>query len=136
MTPTPIPPDQRDRLRALSAKLLGLHKLLLDAQRASYEHEHGPVGSTGQFLGLVLEHPEFAWLRQLSGLIVEIDEITATRSKAGTEEASAALDRAQLLLIPAESGTDFQTHYSQAMDKSPEIRAAHEEIISQWERTN
>ncbi len=46
--------------------LLDLHKSLLDAQRIRYERDHGRISTSGEFLGLVLEHPAFAWLRTLS----------------------------------------------------------------------
>ena len=54
--------------------LLDLHKALLDAQRIRYEREHGRIGTANEFLGLVLEHPAFAWLRTLSALIARLDE--------------------------------------------------------------
>ena len=53
--------------------LLDLHKALLDAQQIRYEREHGRVRSSGELLGLVLEHPAFAWLRSLSALIARLD---------------------------------------------------------------
>ncbi len=58
----------------LRHSLLDLHKALLDAQRIRYEREHGRISTSGEFLGLVLEHPVFAWLRTLSALIARIDE--------------------------------------------------------------
>ena len=33
-----------------------------------------PIQTTQQHLQLLMEHPSFAWLRPLSGLIVRIDE--------------------------------------------------------------
>ena len=54
--------------------LLDLHKSLLDAQRIRYEREHGRISTSGEFLGIVLEHPAFAWLRTLSALIARFDE--------------------------------------------------------------
>ena len=78
-------PEQREPLDALSRLLLDFHKVLLDWERANYEAKQGRIGSPGEFLGLVLDHAQFAWLRQLSGLIVEIDEALAPRSKAGAE---------------------------------------------------
>ena len=58
----------------LRHSLLDLHKALLDAQRIGYEKEHGRISTRGEFLGLVLEHQAFAWLRTLSALIARIDE--------------------------------------------------------------
>ncbi len=66
-----ITPQFVDELRIT---LLDLHKSLLDAQRIRYERDHGRISTSGEFLGLVLEHPAFAWLRTLSALIARIDE--------------------------------------------------------------
>jgi hypothetical protein len=68
-----LPPGFIDDLRH---SVLALHKALLDAQRIRYEREHGRISTSGEFLGLVLEHPSFAWLRTLSALIARIDEWT------------------------------------------------------------
>lgn len=54
--------------------LLKLHKTLLDHERRIYEGINGPMNSA-QFLNVLLEDPDFAWLRKFSTLIVEIDEM-------------------------------------------------------------
>ena len=54
-------------------KMLRLHKVLMDWDRATYEKEHGAV-SPGKFLEMLLGDERFAWLRVLSTLIVRIDE--------------------------------------------------------------
>ncbi|MDB4942203.1 MAG: uncharacterized protein JWP97_1737 [Labilithrix sp.] len=66
----PAPDLERD----LHASLLDLHKHLLDVTRARYEKDHGPVGSPGEYLQLVIGHDSFAWLRPLSMLLVELDD--------------------------------------------------------------
>ena len=94
-------PEQREPLDALSRLLLDFHKVLLDWERANYEAKQGRIGSPGEFLGLVLDHAQFAWLRQLSGLIVEIDEALAPRSKAGAEMPDLLLAQCRRLLCEA-----------------------------------
>src|SRR5687768_11229297 len=59
----------------LSKALLHLHKALLDGERAAYERLHGPICSNGAFLQLVLGHPSFAWLRDLSRSMARLDEL-------------------------------------------------------------
>jgi hypothetical protein len=59
---------------AVRHALLDLHRALLDAQRIRYERDHGRIETSGEFLGLVLEHPAFEWLRELSALIAQLDE--------------------------------------------------------------
>ncbi len=128
MTPEPISSEQRESLRRLSAHLLQTHKLLLDLERVRYEQMHGPITSTGEFLNLVLSHAQFEWLRQLSGLIVELDEITAPRSKAGAEEAASAISQVRELMMPNEMGGDFQRNYWRSIQDSPDVVFAHREM--------
>ena len=73
------------QLKTLRDRLLSLHKTLLDADRAAYERSYGPVGSSGEWLQLVLGHEYFAWLRPFSGLIVRIDEWLASDDHADEE---------------------------------------------------
>ncbi len=54
--------------------LLGLHKTLLDSERASYERDIARISSSGELLRLVLYDPWFAWLHELSEFVVLIDE--------------------------------------------------------------
>ncbi len=62
------------RLKEARLRLLRLHKLLVDKERASFERENGQV-SSGMFLNLLLNDKNFAWLKNFSTLIVEIDEM-------------------------------------------------------------
>jgi hypothetical protein len=119
-------PEQREPLDALSRRMLDFHKVLLDWERANYEAEHGRIGSPGEFLGLVLDHAQFAWLQQLSGLIVEIDEALAPRSQAGAEMGDLLLAQARRLL--SEDGA-FQSHLSEALADSAEAARMHAELV-------
>src|SRR6266516_4237036 len=60
----------RPRLTALRNGLLGLHKSLMDSERAAYERDVARITSAGQYLGLVLNDPWFQWLRDLSQFVV------------------------------------------------------------------
>jgi hypothetical protein len=69
-----MPGPARERLTRLRNGLLRLHKSLLDSERAAYERDVARITSTGQYLGLVLNDPWFAWLHELSQFIVLVDE--------------------------------------------------------------
>src|SRR5438105_10125092 len=78
--------DDRERLRDLSRRLLLLHKVLLERERDAYEQRHGAIPS-GALLRLVLDDDAFAWLRSLSGLIAEIDELVDADEPVAKESA-------------------------------------------------
>ena len=127
----PIPSSQRQVLRQMSTRLLGLHKILLDQERARYEQSNGPISSTGEYLNLVLGHEQFEWLRKISGVIVQIDELLGPRSKSGSEDADAVERAVRDLLVPDERGNPFQRLYWEALQRSPEALTTHGEILAQ-----
>src|SRR6267143_5812349 len=69
-----LPEPEISRLRDLRLRLLHLHKSLLELERVNFEKTFGRVDS-GELLQLVINHPQFAWLRIISALVVEIDEM-------------------------------------------------------------
>jgi hypothetical protein len=76
----------------------------------------------------VIGDPWFAWLQRLSGLIVRIDEMTATEAKATDADAKALFDQIDRLLIPSETGADFARRYFEAMQRQPAVVLAHGEV--------
>jgi hypothetical protein len=117
--------EQRTNLQAIRLRLLELHKVLLDHVRAAYERENGMIGSPGEYLQLVLNHEQFAWLRTLSGLIVEFDELVSPRTKTGPEDAAALVTSTRGFLVLNENGTDYQQKYWAAIQESPDVVIAH-----------
>jgi hypothetical protein len=121
MSPQPLSAESRDLLSQLRNLLLDQHKLLLDRERAEYEKQNGPIDGPGPFLALALEHPDFAWLKQISTLVIEIDEALSRRSKADAPAADAIMAQARGMLRPREQGNDFQARYYHALKNSPDI---------------
>jgi hypothetical protein len=121
MLPQPITPHSRELLGNLSRLLIEQHKLLLDLERAEYEKTHGPIAGPGPFLALVLGDPHFAWLKELSSLVVAIDEALSRRSKAEQPLADALIAQARQMMKPREHGSDFQARYYKAVQESPDI---------------
>jgi len=69
----------------------------------------------------VINDPHFTWLRQISTLVVEIDEALSRRSKAGQEEADRLTAQARETMRPRKEGTGFQARYYDALQESPDI---------------
>jgi hypothetical protein len=117
----PITDESKELLTRLRNLLLEQHKLLLDRERVNYENENGPIGGPGQFLTLVLGDPHFLWLKEISTMVVEIDEAISRRSKAEQPVADALLEQARNVMRPREMGSDFQMRYYAAVQESPDI---------------
>jgi catechol 2,3-dioxygenase len=124
----PMTGETRARLADLRTRLLALHKTLLDDAKIAYEMDRGRIPSTGALLQLVIGDPWFAWLQQLSGLIVRIDEMTATEARATEADARALFDQVDRLLIPSETGAEFARRYFEALQRQPAVVLAHGDV--------
>jgi hypothetical protein len=60
----------RAALRGLASGARKLHKAMLDVETQYF----GAVGGVLEHLQLVTNHPHFAWLLKLSGIMAELDE--------------------------------------------------------------
>ena len=115
----------RRLLTGLRQILLVHHKTLLDSERARYDHDVQRIQSSGQLLNLVLHDPFFAWLHELSELIVLIDETLDAAEPASAADAARLLAQARTLLTPAESGDGFRRQYFDALQRDPDVVIAH-----------
>ncbi len=117
--------NARGRLTQLRNALLALHKTLLDSEAALYEREVARLTSRHQLLGLVLHDPWFAWLHELSELVVFIDEMLEAEEPPTPADASRLIGQARELLSPAEYGEGFGKHYYLALQRDPAVVLAH-----------
>jgi hypothetical protein len=124
----PLSDGTRQRLRDVRATLLHVHKTLLEFEREGYERGQGKINNSYEFLQLVMNHPWFAWLRKLSELIVEMDEVLDGRNPTSESTALALIEHSRILLTPNESGDDFQKKYFAAVQQAPEVVLAHAEF--------
>lgn len=88
------------RLRDTRALLLRLHKALLDSERIVYEQFHGRIPSSGEFFRLVIEHEWFSWLRPMSQLIVQIDDVLSPKEPMTLGQAEELLEKPALYCNP------------------------------------
>lgn len=105
--------------------LLDLHRALLDAQRIRYERDHGRIETSGEFLGLVLEHPVFEWLRELSALIAQLDEWLEGGEKARHEEFEEILARLRSMIQAGGANTRFNIPYWELVEEAPAALLEH-----------
>ena len=127
---TELTEKTRQQLTQVRTALLRLHKTLLDFERDAYERAHDKIANSYAFLQLVMGDPWFAWLRQLSELIVEMDELLAAKETPKDATAVALVQQATIMLTPSDSGTEFQKKYFAAMQQSPEVVLAHSEFAA------
>ena len=121
--------ETRQKLKGLSKTMLGLHKVLLDDTKASYEAKNGKIGSPNQYLTLVLDDAHFAWLRKLSSLIALIDEAVSIRRPSTETDAKALLNEAKVLLNFEDGDEDFNDKFQTALQENPDAVVIHNEAL-------
>jgi len=120
--------ETKARLNDLRTRLLELHKALLDDAKTAYEMGRGRIASAGSLLQLVINDPWFAWLHQLSELVVRIDEMQGAESTATESDARALFEQVDRLLLPSENGDVFARRYYEAIQRQPAVVLAHGQV--------
>jgi len=123
-----LPEATLQRLQELRRSLLRLHKTLLEMERADFERDFGSVNS-GELLQLVINHAQFAWLRQISALVVQIDEMFDTDEAATLNDAQNVLTQARALFT-SPGDEVFKKKYQAALQRDPAVVMAHSEVTS------
>ena len=115
------------RLVDLRLGLMRLHKTLLEMERINYEKVSGRVNS-GELLQMVVSHPQFGWLRIISALVVEIDEILNGEDPVKTSDFAELTSQARRLLTAPENA-EFKTKYEAALQNEPAVVMAHANVM-------
>ena len=119
----------RQLLFDLRKNLLHLHKTLLDWERSAYERVHGRVSSS-ELLKVIVEDPQFGWLRPISELIVRIDEAVDMESPDHQADVDALLARARAVTAADETGTPHAQRYHTALQEHPDAVFAHRAVTN------
>jgi hypothetical protein len=120
-------PAAREKLVALRSALLRLHKSLIDMERRTYEKEFGAV-NVGELFRLVVDHPQFAWLHNISEFVVRIDETLTGEAHVLPADADTAVTLARKMFTPTTEGDGFQKKYFDAIQNDPNVVMEHGEL--------
>ena len=120
-------PSDRQLLFDLRKGLLHLHKTLLDWERAAYERIHGRA-SASELLRVIVEDPQFAWLRPISELIVRIDETVDKEAEDTPADVTALVARARAVVAADEAGPPNAQRYYVALQEHPDAVLAHRAV--------
>lgn len=130
---TPI----RHKLDALAKALKAYHKALLHFAKGEYEFLHGPVKNEFELYSLVMNNPDFQWLRPLSGLMATLDDVldskNTTLTQRNVDDVKAALG---LLYSDTDARfADFRAGYARAKGDLAvrETEARWREVLSSLE---
>ena len=96
---TPDSPERaelRDALRELSRTLIPVHRRLIESAKSDYAFAYGANARPSELVKLLQNDPFFAWLKPLTAVIVDIDEMARTDFEVA--DVAAIVDRIEKLL--------------------------------------
>ena len=112
----------RAALRDVSRHLMPLHRALIDVAKDDYAFAYGAVPQPTQLLGLLNEDPFFAWLKPVTALIVDIDEMSRRDFEpAEVKEIASRLDR----FFGPSPDPEFAKQYVPVLQKSVDVAVNH-----------
>jgi len=118
----------RTKLTSLGRALRDLHKQLIHIESQYF----GAVGGPLELLQLVTNHPNFAWLQKLSGLMAQMDERLDEEEPVTAEEAVTFRRAIEALIGPSEQGDlEFRAKYNVMLHDGPELVMAHGAVRKQ-----
>jgi hypothetical protein len=121
--------SQRRLLAELRHALVPLHRTLLEWERAAYERIHGRTGAA-EMLKVIVEDPQFAWLRPVSELIARIDDVLESDGPDVRVDVDGIVDQARMLVAPDEEGTPYARRYHSALQEVPDVVFAHRRVTA------
>ncbi len=119
--------EKAEKLKNARNILLKLHKSMLDLEREMHEGIHGKLNA-GEFLNLLLEDDDFAWLRKFSMLIVEIDEMFDLKVDISPEMIEANLKKVRELVEMTEPDEYFRAKYQFALQRDANAAGLHSQL--------
>jgi hypothetical protein len=117
----------RARITAVRHALLQLHRALAEAERQRVERDRGRL-TGGEYLELLINDPDLAWLLALSGMIVRIDELLED-SEASDPDLETCVAEIRRLLTPNPDGTEFQRRYAAHLQDTPDAVLGHGAVM-------
>lgn len=119
--------DMRDSLKHISSLLAKVHKGLMDEQMSNKELAAGAPFSPGTKLQLLLNDPEFDWLRSLSQLMTLVDGGIFQKEPLTEEQFAGLIGEVQNLMVK-QTNKKFTDSFLAICRRRPEIMIEHREL--------
>jgi len=113
---------QRAALREVSRLLMPLHRALIEAAKDDYAFAFAPVEQPTHLLRLLNDDPFFAWLKPITALIVDIDEMS--RRDFEPAEIAGIAGRLDAMFGPS-ANADFANQYVPILQRSVDVAVSH-----------
>lgn len=108
----------------LRTALMKLQKELLSHLKEGFERESGREVAPGEWLQVIMVAQRFAWLRELTSLVADIDLLTELQNIT-EEHASLARSEVERLFFEIDSASEFNKLYQQLMKSGAPFVISH-----------
>lgn len=116
-----------ENLRKVRNELLSLHKTLMEIEKENYEAKVGKI-SPNQLLQMLFENGQFAWLRAISGLVVEIDEMLADKKGFDQDLAASLVKKTKTMFDESDHFRGFKVKYQANLDTEGSVSDHHRKL--------
>ena len=110
----------RETVELTASALRDLHQELMKSEQRNYEGVHGKI-PPAELLRLLLQSPQFAWLRPVSRLMADIDELLDSGGLTEKDAAAVRYEVDRLLSEPS----DFYSRYKEMLQKETSVAVNH-----------
>jgi hypothetical protein len=114
-----------DQALAVRKALLDLQKDMLGQLKDEFEKENAREVAPAEWLQVLMMSQRYAWLRDLTSLIADIDMLTELE---GIDDEQAAITRSEIermIFAPDESDSDFSKQYKRLLKAATHLMLPH-----------
>lgn len=116
--------EYREQLRHITSAMARIHKTLLESEIENREIDQKMILSPADRWNLLLNDPDFEWLRALSQLMAAVDEVYFQKEVIEAEQFETACKNIiELLILPSE--TKFSKKYRSLLPVVPDLMPQH-----------
>ena len=101
----------------------------MDIEKENYEAEFGKVTPT-QLLQMLFENEKFIWLRTISILVTEFDEMFADKKGIDQELAKSLFEKTKQLFDESDNFAEFKNKFKVNLDTESAVEKHHEKLLN------
>ncbi len=118
-----------ENLKEIRNELLKLHKTLMDIEKENYEAEFGKITPT-QLLQMLFDNKWFVWLRTISILVTEYDELFADKKGMDQDLAISLLEKTKQLFDESDNFKEFKNKFKVNLDTESSVAIHYDKLLN------
>lgn len=116
--------DYREKLGQISSAMMKIHKLLLEEEMEAREAAINKILPPTERLNVLLNDPEFAWLRVMSQLMAYVDEIFFQKEPVLEKQLKEVEEKVEALFA-LQNESEFTYRYKSKLSTIPDLMIQH-----------